>query len=154
MKLIFLDIDGVLNSHKFLENLPEDSFGIDNSRLPILKRITVSTDAKIVLSSSWRKNWDIESEKRTALGNSLVELFAKFGLEIFDKTPEIDYYRRNDEIKSILKKYDDIVESYVILDDMKLGWEDLSDTVVNTNDRIGRGLEEEHADKAIEILNL
>ncbi|MBP3534398.1 MAG: hypothetical protein J6J53_00140 [Muribaculaceae bacterium] len=58
MKLIFLDIDGVLNSYKFLQNLPEDSFGIDNTRLPILKRITDSTDAKIVLSSSWRKNWD------------------------------------------------------------------------------------------------
>ncbi len=153
MKLIFLDIDGVLNSYKFLQNLPEDSFGIDNTRLPILKRITDSTDAKIVLSSSWRKNWDSDPEKCTALGISLVKLFAKYGLEIFDKTPQIDYFKRNDEIKSILEKYGDEVEAYVILDDIKLGWEDLTDNVVITDDRIGHGLEDSHADKAIEILN-
>lgn len=153
MKIIFLDIDGVLNSYAFLKNIPDDSFGIDNSRLPILKRIIDETGAKIVLSSSWRKNWSEKAEKCTPLGLSLIKLFSEYGIEIFGKTPEIDYFRRADEIKSVIESYSSELESFVILDDIKLGWGDLSSNVVVTDERVGRGLENEHADRAIAILN-
>ena len=56
MKVIFLDIDGVLNSIKFDRLRMRDgrSDFIDESRLPLLKQIVDSTNAVIVLSTTWR----------------------------------------------------------------------------------------------------
>ena len=50
MKVIFLDVDGVLNSK-------QDDYSIKlrtDSHLNFLRMIVKSTGAKIVLSSSWR----------------------------------------------------------------------------------------------------
>jgi hypothetical protein len=52
MRLIFLDIDGVLNDHNFCR---EAQSNLINPRcVANLNRILISTDARIVLSSSWR----------------------------------------------------------------------------------------------------
>ena len=57
MKIIFLDIDGVLNSIAYeREKAPEQSF-IDESRLPLVAQIVRKTGAAIVLSSTWRIYW-------------------------------------------------------------------------------------------------
>ncbi len=52
MKIIFLDIDGVLNSRTYdrKRNWNEQT-DIDESRLPLVKEIVDSTGAEIVLSS-------------------------------------------------------------------------------------------------------
>lgn len=50
-KIIFLDIDGVLNNAK---SDISDLFVIETDLLQILKKIVDSTDASIVLSSTWR----------------------------------------------------------------------------------------------------
>ena len=60
MKVIFLDIDGVLNSRRY--DAKRDKNGntnIDETRLPLVKRIVDATGARIVLSSSWRNDWDV-----------------------------------------------------------------------------------------------
>ena len=51
MKIIFLDIDGVLNSRVYdrKRNWNEQT-DIDETRLPLIKEIVDATDAKIVLS--------------------------------------------------------------------------------------------------------
>lgn len=59
MKVIFLDIDGVLNSDTYMEKqLDNSSVGIeseiDPATLILLKKAVDTTGAKIVLSSSWR----------------------------------------------------------------------------------------------------
>lgn len=46
--VLFLDVDGVLNSH----DDPEDF--VDAQKIILLKKIVDATDAKIVLSSTWR----------------------------------------------------------------------------------------------------
>ncbi len=53
MKIIFLDIDGVLNSRTYdrKRNWNEQT-DIDESRLPLVKEIVDSTGAEIVLSST------------------------------------------------------------------------------------------------------
>lgn len=52
MKLIFLDIDGVLNAH---EKLPSGYRGIGRAQADQFNRILESVpDAKIVISSAWR----------------------------------------------------------------------------------------------------
>lgn len=53
MKVIFLDIDGVLNTFAS----PEDT-RMDEFRLTYLKRIIDATGAKVVLTSSLRKSWN------------------------------------------------------------------------------------------------
>ena len=58
MKVIFLDFDGVLNSDTYYEEHNWSAPFIDESRLVLLKRIVDATDAKIVLSTSWKMYWE------------------------------------------------------------------------------------------------
>lgn len=79
----------------------------------------------------------------------LDRVFSSAGLEIYDKTPVLSW--RSDEIRAWLEEKNDI-ESFVIIDDMPFGWEELSERLVKTSAAVGRGLEEAHAERAIEIL--
>ncbi len=67
MKIIFLDIDGVLNCAKTFERTTHGVIGVDPYRVLILHRILEATGAKIVLSSSWRHMDDdyLKRELRT-----------------------------------------------------------------------------------------
>ena len=65
MKVIFLDVDGVLNTSKtFIERKEKhDKTGIwdleiDEFRVEYLKQIIDATDAKVVLSSAWKKDFE------------------------------------------------------------------------------------------------
>ena len=155
MKVVFLDFDGVLNSRKYdNERDLTKNTNIDESRLPLLKQIIDETDAKIVLSTSWRKHWEKNSCDCDETGTWINELFFKYGMKIYDKTPTFDYTNaRSKEIKSWLDNCSQKVKSFVILDDIFFGWDDLFDNLVQTNPYIGRGLEVVHVKKAIEILN-
>lgn len=52
MKVLFLDIDGVLNAHEFDESVMCGQ--IHKDKVELLNRVLLETDAKIVLSSAWR----------------------------------------------------------------------------------------------------
>ena len=56
MKIIFLDIDGVLTSDMYEESRAEkrDDNRIDLSRVKLLRDLVKASDAKIVLTSTWR----------------------------------------------------------------------------------------------------
>lgn len=51
MKVIFLDIDGVLNDNNTKSISPNGFTFVDTSKILRLKRIIDSTEAKVVLSS-------------------------------------------------------------------------------------------------------
>lgn len=155
MKIIFLDIDGVLNSHIYDgERDWKVLSDIDETRLPLVKKLVDETGAKIVLSSSWRSHWSVDPQLCDDDGVYINKTFEKYGLEIFDKTPEFDrYVERHDEIKSYLADRGEKIESFVIIDDSPFGWNELNDFFVKTNPHFGRGLEEIHVKRAIEILN-
>ena len=51
-KVIFLDIDGVLNTDKHLRKFGRDY--IDQRLISILRVVVLQTKAEIVLSSTWR----------------------------------------------------------------------------------------------------
>ena len=58
MKVIFLDVDGVLNSQQLFEKCEDDQLiSVDEDNIKNLKTIVDATGAKIVLSSSWRYVW-------------------------------------------------------------------------------------------------
>lgn len=151
MKVIFLDIDGVLNSYVYDRERTENDGNIDKTRLLLLKRLVDDTGAKIVLSSSWRIHWDKCFDKCDDIGKEINSVFSSVGLEIYDKTLKDGYHERYDEIRTWLNEKPD-VERFVIFDDNGYGWGDLSDNFIQTNYRIGRGLEQRHIEKAYEIL--
>lgn len=155
MKVIFLDFDGVLNSAIYdrMRDLTKNT-SIDETRLPLLKQIVDRTNARIVLSTSWRKHWDPNIALCDDVGLWINELFSRYGLEIYDKTPYLHFGAgRKNEIIDWIKYSIEPIESYVILDDYAFGWEELSDKLVKTSPTIGRGLEQEHIEKCISILN-
>lgn len=152
MKIIFLDIDGVLNSMRYDRERSAEQGNIDETRLPLLREITEQTQAKIVLSTSWRKHWSREASLCDEIGRELDAIFVKYGLAIFDKTPVLSGNDRAQEIRAWLSEHGE-VSAFVILDDIRLGWGELQEHLVNTNPRIGRGLEARHVLNAVAILN-
>lgn len=154
MKVIFLDIDGVLNSRAYdrKRNWNEQT-DIDETRLPLVKKIVDATGAKIVLSSTWRQHWDKDKNRCDEDGLYINETFARFGLSVFDKTPDLGLTAvRKDEVSIWLKETDEDIEAFVIIDDYRYGWGELSENFVKTEPNFRLGLEEEHVQKAIEIL--
>ena len=151
MKILFLDIDGVLNSRLYDLQRTAEQGNIDETRLPLLKQIVDETQALIVLTSSWRKHWESDLNQCDTVGKELHTLFAKHQLPIHDKTPCLPDNDRAAEIRTWLAHHNAC--AYVILDDIALGWEELAPRVVKTNYRIGRGLETNHVQQAIAILN-
>lgn len=110
MKVIFLDIDGVLNSDEYFDKIENKNIQgiqseIDVEKIKLLKKAIDKTGAKVVLSSSWRY---------TRNAQYLRELLASF--EIYtDVTPFIQG-KRGLEIKQWLSDNKG-VEDFVILDD-------------------------------------
>ena len=86
-KIIFLDIDGVLNSMAYFKNVKEEDGlkEISDFHLQKLSKIYHKTRAEIVLCSTWR-TLRADNEMYQYLVNSL----AKYDMLIFDKTPVIE----------------------------------------------------------------
>ena len=152
IKVIFLDIDGVLNSLVYDRERKENDGNIDETRLPLIKRIVDETQAKIVLSSSWRTHWNQNPLLCDSVGKDMAALFAVYQLEIDDKTPVLPSNDRAEEIRMWLNQ-NPAVTHLVILDDNRFGWGELQEYLVSTSYRIGRGLEEKHLLEVIRLLN-
>ena len=60
MKVIFLDIDGVLNDKYCRARAPSGCKGAVDAKLKLLREIVRQTDARLVLISSWKKYWKRE----------------------------------------------------------------------------------------------
>ena len=150
MKIIFLDIDGVLNSRRF--DREEHDGNIDRSRLELLHELVEKSGATVVLSSSWRYHWDKDREHCDEIGVELERVFKEYGIELYDKTPRLSGHRPN-EIMKWLEDNRGTWDSFVVIDDSWCDWgEFLRTRCVRTNPMIGRGLEREHIEKALEIL--
>jgi len=145
VKIIFLDIDGVLNSRQYDLTRNGEDGNIDQSRLPLLKQLVDQTGGRIVLTSTWRIHLGADE-----IGRELEEMFLQEGLVLYDKTPQIQNDREK-EITAWLADHQEVT-AFVIFDDIKFGWGALAPMVVNTDYRIGRGLEQRHIEKAKEIL--
>ena len=150
MKVLFLDFDGVLNSEKYIRRFGLTGLVLDPGNMALLKQIIDATDAKIVLSTTWREHWSQDPGECNDTGREINAIFAEYGLQIFDKTPEI-YPKREVEIKSWLDDHPD-ADGFVVLDDRFLGADFLTGHFVKTSG-YARGLDEADVQKAIAILN-
>ena len=161
-KYIFLDIDGVLNS----EHTWDDKMSnfICDQYLENLRNIVEKTEAKIILSSSWRVYFgEYTKEPRNIFAIHLVQALAKHNLKLHDMTPCIKGKFSNErglEIRTYIDKHN--IKDYVVIDD-----EEFSDFRTHLDmskfiqTKFGKentsiedeGLSKEVATKAIEILN-
>lgn len=149
MKVVFLDFDGVLNTDSYIRSCGYDGLILDPSKMRLLKKIIESTDAKIVLTTSWKEHWEKDSTKCDASGKLMNTVFARYGLEIFDKIPHMK--EREDGIANWLDANPE-AKNYVILDDFALEGNMISGHLVRTS-AFRDGLEDEHMRQAIQILN-
>lgn len=159
MKLIFLDIDGVLNNAHTRENYEDYTF-VEDSKIELLKQIIDATGAQVVLTSTWRYGWyatenvsePTPSEKQDIrLFYAFRKKLQEFGIELLSYTEDFGF--RGEEIDKWLSDWDgEPIESFVILDDLD-AWElqPYADRLVHTAFSVG--LTEQHVRRAIELLN-
>lgn len=128
MRVLFLDIDGVLNHTRTLDNCEPGRIPADPQCVARVNKLLEQSGAKVVISSSWRK---------LAPYTELAPLLAREGLraDIIGETPDLInnamwltewrtrtgscYYERLErghEIRQYLADHPEI-EEFVILDD-------------------------------------
>ena len=124
MKIIFLDVDGVLNSEetfiknqRIYETTGKHLADLDEDKISLLKEIVEATDAKIILSSTWRYYWRKEKKEMEvdSLGRELDKMLNKQGLYIFDKTPSLRDDRGIEIITWLSERND--VTNWIVIDD-------------------------------------
>jgi len=127
MKILFLDIDGVLNSDEWFranadhleDGTLEPHRDLDREAVERLNQIIKATDARIVISSTWRKFYSFLGLRDVLSANGF-----RYPLNIIDTTPHRPSYYRGQEIGLWLHESrfqnvlaTDSVENFVILDD-------------------------------------
>ena len=112
MKIIFLDFDGVvaINRSRSKPYQP-GSPTFDRESVSNLNRLIELTDARIVVTSSWRLDSDLPLQR-------LLDFEGVKG-EVVGKTPYLGlgYHGRGAEIYAFLREDNFPIEQFVILDD-------------------------------------
>ena len=107
MKVLFLDIDGVVNN-KRTDKKFRNLMAIDPAMAALIQRIVQNTGCEIILSSSWRlfQNGRDEIERKVCKFADITPiLHAPRGHEIkvwLTLHPEIEHYAILDDAESIL----------------------------------------------------
>ncbi len=147
MKVIFLDVDGVLYSNEYIvekthaigRKLHLDE-RLDDNCIQILKRIVDITGAKIVVTSSWKiSDLDILSSRLKQHGLDIYDITKNYGDE------------RGREIREWLSKRE--VSKFVIIDDdIFRDYDGLLQYLVQPSLYHGRALNETHIAQVLNIL--
>lgn len=149
--IIFLDFDGVLNTEQYHTRLvvdgkpTKDAWGplFDPHAVENLRKIIESTDAEIVISSSWRYIHRLGSLR-------MMWEIRNLPGEILDTLPcGAVYISRGEEIECWLNQHGQ--PKYVIIDDLNDFYPLQHDRYVETNPIVG--ITGADAARAIEILN-
>lgn len=155
-KVIFLDIDGVLNT-SFTRDRQES---IDEFRVAYLAEVVHKTNAKIVLTSTWRYNFDrgIFSLKPISKSTKeLVKTLKKHKVKISDLLPDTPNDQRAEDILNYIQKNN--ITQFIILDDELFNYPSLSldkhlvRTKFDARDEKEAGFTEGMIQRVIELLN-
>ena len=157
MKCIFLDIDGVLNTDKTKEVAPSGCTGIEDNLVSNLRYIVSKTDAKIILTSTWKLGWESVDYCCSEDAKYLNLKMKEYGLTISGKTYDEKFFDsfmedRGRGIHDLLDKLQG-VEAYVVIDDnVYVDYDnEIMRRLILTDYR--EGLTKKNAEEAIMILN-
>lgn len=164
-----MDVDGELTYSNYQN---EETANIDIDKVKLLKEICDKTNAKIVISSSWKGTEDCTPK----IYYVLREILSEHNIEVVGDTPYLkaeiegtvpktislgeDLHikckygtGRAAEVQQWIDKHD--IESFVILDDEDWQWSDYGyeNNWVRPTWFGDGGLKKEHVKSAIEILN-
>lgn len=143
MKILFLDIDGVLNSAQVLADRGRHD-AIDRDMVEQINRVTATTGCKIVVSSSWRFLWPLSELKQVLRSHGLHDV-------IIDATqikPRLG--RRDEEIQAWLANHPEVTQ-FAVVDDNSFDLTAVADRLAHTS--FVTGILPEHADKLIQLLS-
>lgn len=160
MKIIFLDVDGVLN-YAGCGDIINGFLGVSLDKVKLLRQIVDATGAKLVLSSTWRRKINPGVPLPGQKNVFAIELMSKLEQEdmrLYDYTSvdTSDSHRRK-QIEALLKEYSHDgaqIDSWIVLDDdMFDGFDapEFSKHWVQTT--FAEGLTPENVEQAIAMLN-
>lgn len=159
MNVVFLDVDGVLNSNGLIEC--NENLILGKKYFKRLYKLVKETNANIVLHSGWRFWFDENMYPTTPEAQLLIDLLHECGMNLYDKTPdfstkEIKETRKfslvkAQEILAWLRMHNDI-KSYVVLEDLELKNEEIRKHQIKTDS--SNGLSDADVEQAIQILKL
>ena len=153
MNIIFLDIDGVIQSPRYCVAIDETGWlsAFEPAAMHMVQRLALDAKAQIVISSSWRIG---------ATDRQLKQLFRCCGFKQIAtsfhgdwQTKQINGFssKRGHEIAEWLSRHPE-VERYVILDDDSDMLPEQAESFVHTDSHNGMLLQ--HYDAARKILGL
>lgn len=153
MKVLFLDIDGVVNKQEnFNPTNKPGPFPIDSYCAFLVGRIKLSTGCEVVLSSSWRYHAEacqIVSERVVELLDRTTTNYEWDGKPITARgTTYVHHEIRGDEVNEWLSRHPEVTK-YAILDDESDFYDDQPLFQTTFKD----GLTDEIAEAVIEYLN-
>lgn len=150
MKVLFLDIDGVLNDHAKHAN---GYCGTKPECVAEMNRVLAATGCKIVISSAWRYmvlcgSMTLNGLEQLLLTHGLACNGRLIGFTRRDVSAEVS--DRGAQIREWLMLHGSDVERYAVVDDLDLGISECGHPFVQTDG--ARGLTEADADRLIELL--
>lgn len=163
MKIIFLDVDGVLNGNFWNETHQKeisDLTKIDMKCVHLLSELVRETGANVVMHSAWRSMFNNQMQPMGKMSKKLYDMLRSAGVTLYDRTPDFATEEirkakkyslvKAKEILAYLKSHKD-VDSWVVLEDLDLHNEKVSVHQVRTNQ--DTGLTPENIRAAKKILN-
>ena len=133
MKVLFLDVDGVLNTHR------GGYLSLNKKRIKLLQMVVDKTDCKIVLSSTWRKSDYAMRKLKRHLGYRKMEIYSMTIVLNILRGYEIDEWLSKNR-----------VEKYAIVDENDEMLKYQQPYFVLTNPNVGLTIHD--VDKLIKIL--
>ena len=120
MRVIFFNVDNVLNFPESDALAPSGKKGIADSRVKEFKKIVSDTGSRIVLIGSWKSDWNFDDAKCTPDGMYLNKKLDRRGLHILDKTRDdmTDEEGYNDWVK----RHPNVTEFCVLKDINNINW--------------------------------
>ena len=143
MNVVFLDINGVLDTHENMDI-------IDHGNLSRLKQLIDMFDAKVVISSSLKNTFYLTGHFSKLL-QGILDTLLESGIDVVGITPQGS--NREEEIKMYLSNHPEI-SNYCILDD-DYDMESLREHLVKLPMQMNEGqngFTQEYLDKAVGIL--
>ena len=160
MKVIFLDIDGVMNNQidwiSKVDNQSEGHRMFCDNAWQMLSDICQKTGAKVVLSSSWRvgfivKNGSIKLKDNTCkLSKKLLDYFDKYNIELIGITTT-KYDQRGKQIMVWIKENLTPEDKFVVVDDEAFDIKDYIPEKQFIKTEFKTGLLLEHCKKILEF---